>query len=138
MKRWLTLFALVLILISAAVFVWNQFVGSRSGNADSNKEYSVMTSTQLIYLLNNKQDLQIIDLREPFLFKDGHIPGAVNIPFDEFQNRMNEISPAKPVVFVCHTGPMGDVTSKILVEQGFKNVSNLKGGMAAWDGPVTK
>lgn len=138
MKRWLAIFALVSILISAAVFAWNQFAGSRNANTGSGKGYSVIASSQLISMLNGKQDLQIIDLREPSLFKNGHIPGAVNIPFDEFKNRMNEVSPAKPVVFVCHTGPMGDVASQMLAEKGIQNVSNLKGGMAAWDGPVTK
>jgi rhodanese-related sulfurtransferase len=51
---------------------------------------------------------------------------------------MGEINREQPVVFVCHTGPMGDVTSTMLVEQGFENVSNLSGGMAKWSGAVTK
>jgi rhodanese-related sulfurtransferase len=100
--------------------------------------YATINSTQLLELLNQGAKTTIIDLREPELYGEGHISGAINIPFEQFKQRMGEINPEQPVVFVCHTGPMGDVTSTMLVEQGFENVSNLSGGMAKWSGAVTK
>jgi rhodanese-related sulfurtransferase len=84
-----------------------------------------------------KDHVTIVDLREPELYADAHIPGAINIPFEEFQNRYQELDKGKRTVFVCHTGPMGDASSQFLLEKGFSDLANLTGGMAKWDGPAT-
>jgi rhodanese-related sulfurtransferase len=84
-----------------------------------------------------KDHVTIVDLREPELYAEGHIPGAINIPFEEFQSRYQELDKRKRTVFVCHTGPMGDASSQFLLEKGFSDLANLTGGMAKWDGPVT-
>jgi rhodanese-related sulfurtransferase len=84
-----------------------------------------------------KDQVTIVDLREPELYAEAHIPGATNIPFEEFQHRYQELDKEKRIVFVCHTGPMGDASSQFLLGKGYSNLANLIGGMAKWDGPVT-
>lgn len=132
MKRlWM---ALALSMLIVSLFGCGNFQTTNNG---SGKGYTTIASGQLVSLLNDKKDVQIIDLRELALYNKGHIPGAINIPFNEFKNRMNEVSKNKPVVFVCHTGPMGDVASQMMVDHGVTKVSNLKGGMGGWDGPIS-
>ncbi len=80
----------------------------------------------------------IVDLREPELYRAGHIPGARNIPFEQFNDRMKELNPESNIVLVCHTGPMGDVSGALLAGQGYASVRNLSGGMAAWSGSLAK
>ncbi|BCJ88342.1 rhodanese-like domain-containing protein [Effusibacillus dendaii] len=137
MKRSAVILGLVVVLGGGAIVGWNQWSSSQEAKSVSGEGYAMVTSAELVPLVNQKKDMQIIDLREPFLYAKGHIPGAINIPFQDFEKRINEVSSNKPVVFVCHTGPMGDVASQMLVQRGGQNVSNLKGGMAAWNGPLT-
>ena len=95
------------------------------------KEYSQMKS--------DGSTFTVVDVREPRLFKKGHIEGAINIPYDGAHDRVaDELSPENTILFVCHGGPMGDKLADILIEKEFKKVYNLKGGMRAWRGPVVK
>lgn len=135
MKRLIVTFALLIIIGGMGAIGWNTWNNFRETKTDSGKRYAIITSQQLISMLKEK-DLQIIDLRESTLFNKGHIPGAMNIPFDQFKNRISEVSTTKPIIFVCHTGPMGDVTSQMMVKKGGTRVFNLKGGMADWNGPL--
>ena len=83
------------------------------------------------------QSLVIVDVREPELFKAGHIPGAINIPYPDVKTRtLVELKPDQNIVFVCHGGPMGDELAAILAEKGYKQVRNLTGGMRLWSGPL--
>lgn len=79
----------------------------------------------------------IVDVREPELFAEAHIPGAINIPWPDAKTRApTELDPAHDIVLVCHGGPMGDELAAILEERGFTQVRNLAGGMNRWTGPT--
>lgn len=94
---------------------------------------------QLERLMADGKALMIVDVREPELFAAGHIPGAINIPYDDAKPRIvSELSPQDRIVFVCHGGPMGDELGLLLVGRGFGSVHNLNGGMKKWKGPVVK
>ncbi len=81
----------------------------------------------------------IVDVREPWRYNKAHIPGAINIPFDGAHERVaKELPKDSRIVFVCHGGPMGDELSEILLDNGFKDVYNLKGGMRKWKGELTR
>lgn len=89
-------------------------------------------------MMESGQKLVIVDVREPELFKDGHVPGAINIPYDGAKQRiLKELSPKDTIVFVCHGGPMGDELGAMLTANGYKKVYNVIGGMRKWKGPVS-
>lgn len=100
--------------------------------------YSTIEAKELQAKIDAGEQLTIIDLREPELYRVGHIPGARNIPFEQFSDRTKELDPDSEIVLVCHTGPMGDVSGSLLAERGYTGVSNLSGGMAAWRGKLEK
>lgn len=82
--------------------------------------------------------LTIVDVREPELFAEGHIPGAINMPWPGVKDTAAEELPKDhAIVMVCHGGPMGDEVAERLVAAGFTDVRNLDGGMRKWQGPVT-
>ncbi|MBI5887642.1 MAG: rhodanese-like domain-containing protein [Deltaproteobacteria bacterium] len=92
---------------------------------------------ELEKMMKSGQKLVIVDLREPELFKDGHVPGAVNIPYDGAKQRiLKELSPKDTIVFICHGGPMGDELGAMLTANGYKKVYNVMGGMRKWKGPI--
>jgi len=76
----------------------------------------------------------VLDVREAGEFAQGHILGARNIPVEELEKRVKEIErfKDKPVVVSCATGNRAGSAAKVLREQGFTNVVNLSGGIAAW------
>ncbi len=57
----------------------------------------------------------IIDVRNPFEYREGHIDGAINIPVHELRSKMEEIkSKGKPVVTYCSTGNRSEHAAYIL------------------------
>ena len=75
----------------------------------------------------------IVDLREPILYNSGHIPGAVLMPFADFEKQYAQLDKNKRIILVCHTGPMGDASGQFLKTKGYEQVLNLDGGMRNWD-----
>jgi rhodanese-related sulfurtransferase len=94
---------------------------------------------QLQALLGDGKKVVIVDVREPELFAVGHIPGAINIPYDDAKPRiLRELQPQDRIVFVCHGGPMGDELGTLLAGRGYQSVYNLRGGMKKWKGPLER
>ncbi|MHB1126095.1 MAG: rhodanese-like domain-containing protein [Bacillota bacterium] len=93
-----------------------------------------ITPAALEERLENGDKLIIVDLREKELYDRGHVPGAILIPFSSFRQRITDLNPQDTIVFVCHMGPMGEASAQLLVQNGFKSVYNLVGGMGAWQG----
>jgi phage shock protein E len=78
--------------------------------------------------------LTLIDVRTQGEFQNGHIKGAVLIPVSDLAGRIAELGPQKDkkVLVYCHSGNRSLAASRILIGNGFKQVTNLQGGIAAW------
>ena len=79
----------------------------------------------------SRHELQIIDVRESFEWKMGHIEGAQHIPMGEIANRLDDIGDDKPLVAVCRSGNRSAQVTEFLRDKGFK-IENLDGGLKAW------
>lgn len=67
----------------------------------------------------------IVDVRNPWEFEAGHVPGARNIPVDEITYRLNELrSLEQPVVLYCRSGARSGMAVSILKQNGFPQVYN--------------
>ncbi len=77
-------------------------------------------------------EIIIIDVREEAEFKDGHIPGAQLIPLGQLANRLGEVPRDETVVVVCRSGNRSAQAHRLLLDEGFTNVHNMKGGMLDW------
>jgi len=92
------------------------------------------------FIASNK-DIQIVDVRSPEEFRDGHLPQAVNRPIDQLQGTLGKISKEKPCLLYCHSGRRSAAALKILRENGFIQAKHMKGGLSAWQSaglPVLK
>lgn len=78
-------------------------------------------------------ETQIVDVREPEEWAEGHIAGAVHIPLGDLLQRTAELDPARPVVTVCHLGGRSLMAAGALADIGFQKVASMAGGMAAWE-----
>jgi len=94
-------------------------------------------------LLINREDAQVIDVREAEEFAAGHLPDAKNVPLAKLADRINEIErfKDKPVIVCCASGMRSGKACGELRKLGFAKVNNLSGGIDAWVGagyPVKK
>ncbi|MGG3891543.1 rhodanese-like domain-containing protein [Metabacillus fastidiosus] len=90
-----------------------------------------ITTAELAKELNDKNK-QYIDVRTPGEFKANHIRGFKNIPLHQLENKAQELSKEKEVIVICQSGMRSNKASKLLKRRGFKQVTNVKGGMGAW------
>jgi rhodanese-related sulfurtransferase len=78
----------------------------------------------------------VLDVRDPNELERelGQLPGALNIPLGQLQQRIGELSTHKrrDIVAVCRTGRRSEAAARILQDSGFERVFVLKGGMTAW------
>jgi rhodanese-related sulfurtransferase len=74
----------------------------------------------------------VIDVRTPEEYAAGHIPGALNIPFDQVAKRISEIDAPHGVALYCMVGPRARKGEAALLSEGYTSVLHLEGGMAAW------
>jgi len=76
--------------------------------------------------------MQLVDVREPFEWKIGHIEGSVLIPLGELPSRLEELDRRVPVVAICHTGRRSLDAARFLRSRGFGDARSLNGGVADW------
>jgi len=69
-----------------------------------------------------------LDVRTRSEYAAGSLQGAINIPLDELRSRLGELDVSRPITVYCQVGLRGYVASRILMQHGFSNVRNLKGG----------
>lgn len=83
-----------------------------------------------------QQGALLLDVREPAEYSAGHAPDAKLIPLGQLGARLQELSAYKdrPVVVMCRSGRRSAQAVELLQEAGFSRVSNLKGGINAWEG----
>ncbi len=74
----------------------------------------------------------VIDVRTPEEYASGHVPGAVNIPFEQVAERISEIQAPHGVALYCMVGPRARKGESALLAAGFATVFHLEGGLTAW------
>ena len=74
----------------------------------------------------------VIDVRSAAEFETGHIPDAVNIPFDEVAARISEVDAPNGVALYCMIGPRARKGEAALLAAGYERVLHIEGGFAAW------
>ncbi len=74
-------------------------------------------------------------MREESAFAAGHIPGARHVHAGRIEEKLGELGLERdePVAVTCSVGHRGGLAASILARSGFTNVSNLLGGMTAWN-----
>lgn len=81
-----------------------------------------------------QEGVLFLDVRTPEEYASGHVPGAVNIPYDEVSARVSELESRRDdaVVVYCEKGPRASKARAVLEGAGFTAVRSLAGHMAAW------
>jgi rhodanese-related sulfurtransferase len=93
-----------------------------------------MTPAELVSRLEGPGAPLILDVRSPEEYADGHIPGAINVPYDQIEARLGSLEEHREteVVVYCRTGRRAGVAESALSEAGFKRIRDLEGHMVGW------
>lgn len=115
---------------------WSSGSPSTAGTIGS--AVRTITAAELQKLLvENRDAIALVDIRERDEFRKEHIPSAINIPFDELEVRAeDELSKSSHIIlyyFKCgEENKISAFTSSNLTNLGFKNVTVLDGGIDKW------
>lgn len=128
MKKKLSAFLVMSLFLFATAACSNE---SETSNGDADVEIKMMTGEELEKQNSAKQkdEVLIIDVRSEEEYQAGHIPHAINIFVDEMDGRLSEIEDYKdkPIIVYCNTGKKSGTAAKLLVENGFQDVTDATG-----------
>jgi sulfur-carrier protein adenylyltransferase/sulfurtransferase len=82
------------------------------------------------------EDFDLIDVREPREWAICHIEGARLVPLSTFPDAISGLDPAREIVLQCKSGGRSAQAAQALLDAGFRNVSNLVGGITRWSDDV--
>src|SRR5260370_21307062 len=86
-----------------------------------------------VHELNKRAgDLQIVDVRSPREWKNGHVPSARHIFLPELRKRIGELDRSKPTAVYCGTGYRASIATTIMKPAGFGKLWNVPGSWEAW------
>ncbi|MBF0605727.1 MAG: VTT domain-containing protein [Nitrospirae bacterium] len=94
-----------------------------------------LTITRLREMVVAGDPLAILDVRDvaDFIGDDGHIPGSINIPLPELENRLDEVRHiGRPLAIICHTDRRSAVAFRRLEERGIGPIYLVNGGIKQW------
>ena len=81
-----------------------------------------------------KDELQILDVREPYEWEAGRIEGAMHVPLNDLMagKGQDQLDPERPVAVICRSGNRSELASLMLKARGF-DAFNVRDGMEGWD-----
>ncbi|MDZ4744035.1 MAG: rhodanese-like domain-containing protein [Verrucomicrobiota bacterium] len=94
---------------------------------------NVINVKDLKEILDQKSSIRLIDVREEDEYAIARIPGSELIALSQFAKRaLNELGPDEKIVIHCHHGGRSMQACLWLSKQGFKDLTNVEGGIDAW------
>lgn len=99
--------------------------------------YEQITAEEAKKIMDSGEEHIILDTREQDEFDEGHIPGAILIPYTEIENKAEEMMPDKDklILVYCRSGRRSKIAAESLAKLGYTNVKEF-GGIIDWTGAL--
>lgn len=91
-----------------------------------------LTAVQLNEELHSSAPPRVLDVRTNAEWNDKHIEGAIHIPLNQLNRRLQEVPRDKPLVLHCLGGYRSMIAASVLTSNGIEDVRDLIGGINAW------
>jgi rhodanese-related sulfurtransferase/glyoxylase-like metal-dependent hydrolase (beta-lactamase superfamily II) len=92
-----------------------------------------VTPAEAAALIGSASPPLVVDIRAPREWQKGHIDGSVNIPLNHLNERLNELPVDQPVLVHCAGGYRSSIAAGLLQLHGRTKLTELNGGLAAWE-----
>ena len=93
---------------------------------------SRLRADELAQRLSSAPDMVVIDVRNPGELAQGVVPGARSIPLPGLVDELGALDPEAVTVLYCAGGYRSSIAASLLASRGWRDVSDLLGGYAAW------
>lgn len=100
--------------------------------AEAQEQVPTISATELAEALKGPNNLFLLDVRDRKSFIKNNIEGSVQIDLGELPERYNEVPRDKSIVVICEAGGLSASGAIYLLDQGYKDVRSLAGGMLGW------
>jgi len=91
-----------------------------------------ITVAELDTMLSNGHGLVVVDVREPWEYREGHVPGAKLVPLGDLAAQAGELDRDRPTAVICASGNRSQSATALLGQKGFARVYNVLGGTMGW------
>jgi len=110
-------------------------VSEKGGNA----MYAVITAEEAKKIMESGEDYILLDVREQDEFEEGHIPGAVLLPYTEIDRNAETVitDKDKQILVYCRSGRRSKIAAESLAKLGYTNIKEF-GGIIDWPYEVEK
>lgn len=98
--------------------------------------FDTIRTNEIVKYIGNPNAL-IIDLRDGYEYDSGHIPGAINIPYEELESYTDRFQKRLQLIFYCDRGNISLLAARDLMKFGY-NIKSLYGGIKAYHGKLDK
>jgi len=115
---------------------YEEFCGMTSLEDEAREEVGHITARELAERVANGDQLNIVDVREPFEWQIARIPGARLVPMRDVMSQVNELRGLAETVLYCHSGVRSMRVARDLAAVGIRGLLNLDGGIDAWSRDV--
>jgi thioredoxin 1 len=126
-----TIFYIILLCLSASIFSCQNQTQGTNANRPINATISIDDfETKL-----SADETQLIDVRTPEEFNQGHLKGALNynINSSEFQQQISKLDRNKIVLVYCLSGGRSASAAELMASNGFQEIYNMQGGIMKWN-----
>ena len=95
--------------------------------------YQQITQEEAKKIMDSGEEHIILDVREQNEYDEGHIPGAILIPYTEIEDKAEKMLPDKnmQILVYCRSGRRSKIASESLIKLGYTNVKEF-GGINEW------
>lgn len=115
---------------------YDEFCAPRAHGTDPHHGVAQITASELNAWRSERRKLEVVDVREHWEWKLGHIGGARLLPLGELTHAAPSLDPSTETVVYCHRGTRSQAAAEHLLALGFRRVYNLVGGIDAWSADV--
>jgi hydroxyacylglutathione hydrolase len=110
-----------------------QSLADRPDLTSSTERWSAQVASERIAASRPDAAPLIVDVRAPRERQQKHIGGSLGIPLNHLTERFAELPAERPVIVYCAGGYRSSIAASLLQRQGFAQVSEIAGGITAWE-----
>lgn len=132
-----TVFAITLVVFFAVCVPYRANAGDKMPDqfvTEARAAIKEVTIGDVKKMIDSKENIIILDVRDKNELEDGRLPGAINISRGMLEFKVEPMIPDKnsKIVVYCGVDLRGPLATKTLNDMGYKNAINMTGGLKAW------
>lgn len=115
-----------------ALIDYDEFCGTAAYESPRDARVSEIQPAHLAQRLAQGDEIDVIDVREPYEWEIGHIPGARLVPLDRIPAEIPRLDKRRETIVYCKVGARSMYAAQQLADAGVADVMNLAGGILRW------